>query len=345
MSTVDQSQLQPQAQSGVTPVGPIGGIDVVGPLPDGLIVRGSTRAAGETFIVTQDGVPRIVMDDVGDITLDAAENFIVQIGENNRINANSKNITFTVNEDPPNNGPLNIVFINHDQAKAGIDGDGAGLAFMQRNAAGAPSIYAWWLPVWKDIAAGTSQIDGWILRKGIDQLGITIDYDDDVSLPAIRWRFPDPVAGGRNQILQSTGELNLSVMNVAGNVTVEIGTDTVMDVSHTYATISNLSSDNGPYFVDWGDSVSAPGDATLNTSIGVSAIVATTKKITITNNKIVGRTVHNLAVEVSLQSDDATLKSVVASNFDYVAGKFDIVGNVNATATAVVLWELKRKQV
>ncbi len=84
-----------------------------------------------------------------------------------------------------------------------------------------------------------------------------------------------------------------------------------------------------------GDSTAAPGNATLNTRKGRSAIAAGAAAVTITNSKVTASSI----VTAVLQTNDGTLTQIL--RVVPASGSFTITGNANATGTTVVAWVLE----
>ncbi|HEX5750021.1 MAG TPA: hypothetical protein VFZ09_27575 [Archangium sp.] len=92
---------------------------------------------------------------------------------------------------------------------------------------------------------------------------------------------------------------------------------------------------DGKPLLNTGDSSAAPGNATLNTPAGKSAILAGASSVTITNSCCTASSL--VRVWVQQVNEDATLVRVRAVP---AAGSFIIYGNASATANVVVGWEI-----
>lgn len=87
--------------------------------------------------------------------------------------------------------------------------------------------------------------------------------------------------------------------------------------------------------VSTGDSTGTPGNATLNTSAGLSKFASSQSSLVITNS-LCATTSRVFAV---LQASDATLTSIL--RVVPGSGSFTIVGNAAATGSVQVAWELR----
>jgi hypothetical protein len=86
--------------------------------------------------------------------------------------------------------------------------------------------------------------------------------------------------------------------------------------------------------LDRGDSSSSPGDATLNTPSGFSAIDAGNSTISIENNLVKNQDI--VFAQVHQEFADATLTHV--ARVKVYNGVFNIYGNAAATSDVVVQW-------
>jgi hypothetical protein len=86
--------------------------------------------------------------------------------------------------------------------------------------------------------------------------------------------------------------------------------------------------------LDRGDSSSSPGDATLNTPSGFSAIDAGNSNISIENNLVKNQDI--VFAQVHQEAADATLTRI--DRVKVYNGVFIIYGNTNATSDVIVQW-------
>jgi hypothetical protein len=84
-----------------------------------------------------------------------------------------------------------------------------------------------------------------------------------------------------------------------------------------------------------GDSTGTPGNATLNTQKGRSAIAPGAAAVTITNNKVTMSSI----LHATLQTVKATLTQILTVAPG--AGSFVITGNASATSAVNVCWSIE----